>query len=366
MAFLEFGLFRYFLFFPFIHPIFCSLRAFIKKKLILQEVNTSYYSNYLFFFKIFTYHISLLFQIFPEIISRIRQKRKKFVKTKKLNKNSNLILRIYSNFNLKVFLFLLLSSVLFYSNFGIKNEDNYLYLGRFTLIFWLGFWSFFILNIKIYSHQIIGIILIIFGSIILIIINLKNNTNSLTSFGVITLFSSYAIFCLSITIKKYLLEKYFVSPFLILLIEGILGLIIDFTLTYSLIEFNVINQEKINSFINEVTTQKFYLLLYIICEGISQMCVIITNYYFSPTMIGVSDSLSVFFENFFTKEKKKYYGYLTIIIGCFIYNELIILKFCHFEMHTEKYISSRSAIDCEKFLDYNNDTDTESEVFDMI
>ena len=69
---------------------------------------------------------------------------------------------------------------------------------------------------------------------------------------------------------------------------------------------------------------------------------------------------------FLLKKKKKYYGYLTIIIGCFIYNELIILKFCHFEMHTEKYISSRSAIDCEKFLDYNNDTDTESEVFDMI
>lgn len=35
-------------------------------------------------------------------------------------------------------------------------------------------------------------------------------------------------------------------------------------------------------------------------------------------------------------------------------------------MHTEKYISSRSAIDCEKFLDYNNDTDTESQVSDVI
>ncbi len=365
MAFIEFGLLRYFLFFPFIHPIFCSLKFFIQK-LILQEVNKSYYSNYLYFFKIFTYHISLLFQIFPEVISRIRQKRKKFVTINKLYKNSNLIKRVYSNFNLKIFLFLLLSSVLFYSNIGIKNEDNYLYLGRFTLIFWLAFWSFFILNIKIYSHQIIGIIFIIFGCFFLIIINLKNNINSLTIFGVITLFSSYVIFCLNITIKKYLLEKYFVSPFLILLIEGILGLIIDFTLTYSLIVFNVLNQEKINSFINEVTTQKLYLLLYIICEGITQMCVIITNFYFSPTMIGVSDSISVFFENFFTKEKKKYYGYLTIIIGCFIYNELIILKFCHFEMHTEKYISSRSTIDCKKFLDNNNNTDTESEVSDEI
>ena len=35
-------------------------------------------------------------------------------------------------------------------------------------------------------------------------------------------------------------------------------------------------------------------------------------------------------------------------------------------MHTEKYISSRSTIDCEKFLDYNNDTDTESQVSDVI
>lgn len=37
MAFIEFGLLRYFLFFPFIHPIFCSLKVFIKKNNITRS-----------------------------------------------------------------------------------------------------------------------------------------------------------------------------------------------------------------------------------------------------------------------------------------------------------------------------------------
>ena len=71
-----------------------------------------------------------------------------------------------------------------------------------------------------------------------------------------------------------------------------------------------------------------YLILYTLFEGITQNCIIITTFYFNPTMVGVSDYLSVFIEGIIKRLDWTYYiGYLLIIFGVFIYNELIIFTF---------------------------------------
>ena len=358
---IELGLIRKFLFFPFIHPIFCTLKTFGINK-IKNLVVQNQYDNIFQIFIIVSIHSSLLLQFIPEIISRSRQKRINFEKISYRYENSNLILRDYSKFNLKILLLILLSSLLFYSTYGARLDNNYLYLGRFILMFWLAFWSYLILNIKISSHQFIGIIFIIVGTIYLILINIFiNHINDLNIFDVFSLFFNLILFCLSIVIKKYLLDKYYVSPFFILLLEGIIGIIFDFIIISFLINSNYIKIIDIKNFFILIykSGNIFWVIFYFIFAGITEMCIIITNFYFTPTMIGVSDFITIFLVGVLSNiHLNLYIGIIIIIIGCLIYNELIIFKFCNLERHTKKYIISRSIIDIALL---NNDEDSENE-----
>lgn len=358
MTLIEFGLIRKFLFFPFVHPFFCTTKRFfiLKVEKIAKEKG---YLIYYSIINILSIHLSLLFLIIPEIISRNLQKRKNLDLISDAYENSNLILRTYSNINLKIFLLILLTTLFYYPGILILTEGYYLCIGRFFLLFCLGFWSFFILKIKIHRHQIFGIILIAFGTVFLIFMN--NFNNNITLINLILLIVGCFLFSMSLVIKKYLLEKFYVSPFFILLIEGIFGLLIDIIITFILIQFNKFQIEEFKNFLNILSENKlnyFYIIINSIFEGITQTLIIITNFYFTPTMIGISDYLSVFFEGILYHVYVDYYiGYFIIIIGCLIYNELIILKFCDFEIYTKKYIINRSTIDT-KLLD-RDDTDSE-------
>ena len=348
MVIVEFGLIRKFLLFPFIHPFFCTFKSVFKQK-FTSSINKNTNQTYLLIINLVFTHLSLLFQIIPESISRFRQKRKNLELLNPIFEDSNLIFRNYSKFNSKSFFLILLSTILYYSGYGIRSDDNFLILGRFNLLFWLSFWSFIILDFRIHSHQYIGIFFIIIGTIFLICLNIFNGINDLNLFDVILSFSSYAIFCAKFCINKFLLEIYYISPFFILLIEGICGLIIDFLITIFLIKIDYFKINEIKILINDLLlTQKniIFLLLYILFEGMTQTCIMITIFYFNPTMVGVSDYLSVFIEGIIRKLNwTNYIGYLLIIFGIFIYNELIIFNFWNLEFHTKKYIIKRSSFD---------------------
>ncbi len=350
MAIFELGLIRSFLLFPFIHPIFCSLKLIFIEK-VLSDVNKNTNPVYLFILKSFLTHLILLFQIIPELISRFRQKRRNLEFLNSTYENTNLILRNYSNYNPKSFLLILLSTILFYSAIGNRTDDNFMILGRFSLLFCIAFWSYIILDIKIHSHQIIGIIFIIIGTIFLIILNIVNGLNSLNFLDVVFFISLYFIICLKYCISKFLLEIYFVSPFFILLIDGIFGLIIDSLITFFFILIDYFKINEIKILFNEIFNKKnntLYLILYTLCEGITQTCIMITTFYFNPTMVGVSDYLSVFIQGIIKQYKWTYYiGYLLIIFGVFIYNEIIIFIICNLEFDTKKYITLRSSNDLD-------------------
>ncbi len=65
-------------------------------------------------------------------------------------------------------------------------------------------------------------------------------------------------------------------------------------------------------------------------------------------MVGVSDYLSVFIEGIIKRLDWTYYiGYLLIIFGVFIYNEIIIFIICNLEFDTKKYITLRSSNDLD-------------------
>ena len=124
MTLIEFGLIRKFLFFPFVHPFFCTTKRFF----ILKVEKIAKEKGYLIYYL-----------IIPEIISRNLQKRKNLDLISDAYENSNLILRTYSNINLKIFLLILLTTLFYYPGILILTEGYYLCIGRFFLLFCLGF-----------------------------------------------------------------------------------------------------------------------------------------------------------------------------------------------------------------------------------
>ncbi len=334
---LEFGELRIFLLFPFLHPIFCYIKYKFENK-IFEDLNKLYILKVLLI--LISIHFSLIFQLISEIISKIRRKRKQLKISISMEKKQK-IYNEYSIFNYKVILLILFKTILLYSIFVIKfqNNNNNFYLGRFYIMFSLAIWSYFIIGINMYNHQILSLLIISLGTIFFLGINIFINNEELNIF-LIYLFLFYCLFCLNAVIKKFIVEKYYISPFLLLFLEGMFGLVIDLTLAFIFYHYNFFS---INDFFLILKIENIFpLCIYIISLGITQMFIMITIYYFNPTMVGVCDYLSVFFEDILFKfQWYQIIGYILIISGCFIYNEIIILHFCNLEKDTKKYLEKR-------------------------
>ncbi len=335
---IELGEIRIFLLFPFLHPIVCYTK-YKFGNIIFKDLNKLYIFKVLL--QTISIHFSLLFQIISELISKIRRKRKLLRKDKLIEKTQKVYNR-YSIFNYQVILLMLLGIIPSYSTFIIQLQDNfnYIYLGRFYLMFSLALWSYFILKIHLYNFQILSIIIINLGIILFLFFNTYINNEKIEILFSIYHFLSYFIFCLNIVIKKYIIEKYYISPFLILFLEGIFGLIIDLILGLIFYHYNFFSINDIFLILKKENILS--LCIYILSQGITQMFIIIIVYYFNPTMLGVCDYLSILFEDLlFQYQWFKIFGYFLIISGCFIYNELIIFHFCNLEKNTKKYIQKR-------------------------
>ena len=336
---IELGEIRIFLLFPFLHPIFCYTK-YKFGDIIFKDLNNLYLFKILL--NLIFIHFTLTFQIISETISKIRRKRKNLRVSKLIEKKQNFY-NEYSIFNSKVIFLILFITILEYNIFVILLQDNfnYIYLGRFYIMFSLAIWSYFIIKINIYKHQILSIIMMNLGTILFIVINININNEKINTIYSIYHFLAYFFYCLNLVIKKYILEKYYISPFLLLFLEGIFGLVIDLILGLIFYHYKFFS---INDFFLIFKKENILpLSLFILSEGISQMFIIIIVFYFNPTMIGVCDYLSIFFEDLLFKfQYFKIFGYFLLISGCFIYNELIILKFCNLEKYTKKYIEKRA------------------------
>ena len=359
-------------------------------------------------FKMLKYNLPLLFYYFlPKTFSIIFIIIIKF-KTKEESdtKETNKLLRRYhffiTNENKKKIYFL----IFFVSILEViyKIDDSLLlYLNRIEkikllvekrsgFIIFVPLFSYFILNKILYKHHIFALILSIIGSLIINISRFCLGFSLIDNFFyhlINILFSSFFSFALVLT--KYVMVKYIITPYNFLFYDGIFCIInslIWVLLEYVVVinindsENNILQNENenyfinnyyeiINIFIGQDSVFYLYFFLSIIASFGYFIFNILTIFNFSPYLNVLTDFLTPFliynisfiFEEKSSQKVTRFFceniGYVLVILGALILNEIIILNFCNLNENTYLSISRRGRIDSinglEEFVPNEND-----------
>ena len=224
------------------------------------------------------------------------------------------------------------------------------------------------LNFKFGKHHkfsLIFIILFLIIEIILEIYFLKRAQNILIRRLIFELFLNiFRVVIVSFIdcIMKYLYEVYYVNPFKILIIEGIVKFLFIIIFTFSKNFFEI---EKLKKFFVKNNSGKicgfiFLLLGNLFVSVIMRVYQIYCNVIFSPTIKSLADYIAIPLYNILSfTTKQDFYSNIThfviceifsIIIdffGC-VYNEFIVLFCCGLEHDTKLDIASRAELSINK------------------
>ena len=242
----------------------------------------------------------------------------------------NLFFFILFSFILDIFVTLILSYKINYS----KESNFEVYCRPFQIII-NSILSLIFLKIKIFSHQKLSIILILFSGIFIFL-----SENSFSSDILLILLQYFIGFIISglldiIETKTLIL----ISPYLLLFFKGMIGLI--GVILFSLIKGNFI---ILITFLR--SSLNLLLITFIISSMIFNIFFELTLQFLTPNHICIGDCLSSILLFIIDDLKKgnnilKIIGYLFLIFGCLIFNEFIILYFCNLEENTKYEISKR-------------------------
>ena len=266
----------------------------------------------------------------------------------------------------------------YYTNF-ITTTNFYGNISMVTELFYFSLLDRIILGNKIYSHHFFSMILItisIIGLYILLIIKfIENNEWDAWRdfiFPTILNFIVYFFFCFYLIKSKSYIDKYFISPYEIIIFLGIFCLIL--LLIFEPITFfipcdnpvmcyeghfaGIISGFKLIKCGKDILLCCFWIIfLFMTCYGLW-----LTVAYLSPTHFLTSDSIITFELNilldcynpyFILMNNPLFYIFSIItIFGCLIYNEIIIIQICGLNFNTRNEIINRQITD---FYNYGND-----------
>ena len=225
---------------------------------------------------------------------------------------------------------------------------------RLYFLFFISIFSKIILKDDIFKHQILSLIIASLGLILLFIpvILVITKDDIIINICIFILSIGYSLF---LVLVKYLMMKYFISPYLCTLIIGIFSTllnIIGFT-GYSLIKkgnLSIITDSfDFNNVSNQIEISIYFSILFILASILQTLSNLVI-YYFTPTLLMVTDSIGpmLFWMVYVLPkgEKKiniifKFLGYFISLFSTLIYNEIIILNFWGFNKNTKKYIEKR-------------------------
>lgn len=347
---------KYFIF-PFISPIFCFISNIFLG--LIFEVNGI--NNREFFFSIFItvpYIIGGLLYFISWIRTKTFETRDNALIYKR---KSTFIKYIYNDGSkkniLKIFLILLIMSILLILNpiFSVLFYGKNILEQRIFYLLFIPIFSKIILNLDIFSHQILSLIIAIIGFILLLIPDLLVITKN-DILPNILIFLDSIFFSLFLVLCKFLTQNFYISPYLCILL---IGLISTFIILFLFIIYSLIKFHNFNYFIDTFNFSNIeikgkllglYFFAYFFSTIILVILIILIIYYFSPTLFIVTDIISPFLlwlVSCMKNTDKKInivfnsLGYFIVFFSSLIYNEIIIFNFCGFNTNTKKCIEER-------------------------
>lgn len=246
-------------------------------------------------------------------------------------------------------------SFLDYLSFILLNHtilDNNLSLVlRMIQILFISLFAFFILKSRFYKHNLISIILIVMGLIGLTFFEFKLELWKYFLFYIGAFFSN----SLRIVLIKVLMEKWYYSPYFLLPIIGITGIVCLFA---SLPLFPLISLEQL-SFHNAMkiplieTFQDIYQILLffgIFIFGLMfNLFGTLTNFHFTSCHVGIGDTLSALILLVILKKDRPVWEIIIsfilnsiILIAVIIYTEILVINLCGLNKFTIREIQKRA------------------------
>ena len=175
--------------------------------------------------------MGMLLAFIPHVIVKVKSKKTKvkeeekillvndFCPEEKKSKCSKTLKKLFIIFLCCLFDYIQKILTFWYSQYIINN------LWIFDIIFLSGF-SYFILGIKLYSHQYLSIsVMIVFG-IILNVIDISDHTVTVI-YKLLLSFLIEIFYNLAVVLAKYGMDNLFLNPFEVTLYEGIFGTIVN-------------------------------------------------------------------------------------------------------------------------------------------
>ena len=281
-----------------------------------------------------------------------------------------------------------------------NNKNPFFYINdlsavmRMSEILFLSLLTVKIFGYNIYKHhnfarviQMINIFLLIIFLFILVVCYKLDNTDNIKYWGYLNFLAFIALYLISFFLYsfkniciKWMIEKRYYSPFLLIFYVGLAGLVfmaVTFLITHNFITCpyvfckpseNNITQQKL------IEISEIWLIVSSFISGsIINLFQYITNYYFNPCYIGIGDSLTGFllwfyycFTSFDLKqfEMHETIYWILIVIGgsiyivsffaCLVYTENIVCYFWKLNENVTNEIMNRAEKDVNNIQDILN------------
>lgn len=340
MGLLKIGQLKKNSYFPLILSYFLILEA-----SSIKDINATY-TSHVIVIAIFQSLSSVYSGIFEIIIRyRLNYRINKYSIPKSVNKRKQSLLFLVVLFLLISILDAVTNFMFVYRTYMIQGVPNPPYIENGTkgiLIFASCLCCYFILSYKLEVYQICALGIITFAFILNGLMSLANGDDFEIEIFVIEL-AINSLTAFQEVIEKYLMHFMYQSPFMILFIEGLLDV------SFLTVSFFVL-KDDMN--IGEWFTNNLFhnIIFSIVCVGYNCYRIKI-NRDSTPTHRVIADSffslilhiISMLSSRKLTLGSFGYlFGYTTVVFGCCIYNEIIVLNFCNLNRNTVKEVSLRS------------------------